>query len=119
LEVAPNNASGWNYLRGSVPPIIPFWYSSNSKVTNRVLDHFKRPYADHLEWARSVKSPAEPERPIMLATEFVADALSETKVKENLEHAIKLYEQLGEEIDPMRENYWNFKKREAEALITA
>lgn len=92
-------------------------FSTNWTCPDSVLDHFKRHYADHLEWARSVKSPAEPERPIMLAIEFIADALSETKVKESLQDAIKLYEQLGEEVDPMRENYWNFKKREAEALL--
>lgn len=55
----------------------------------------------------------------MLAVEFVADALSESKVEESLQDAIKLYERLGAEIDPMRENYWNFKKREAQALLSA
>lgn len=53
----------------------------------------------------------------MFAIEFVADALSETKIRENLQDAIKLYERLGEEIDPIRDNYWNFKKREAEASM--
>lgn len=82
-----------------------------------VLEHFKRPYADHLEWARSIKSPADPDAPVMLAVEFLADALSETKAEESVQEAIKLYEELGKEIDPMRENYWNFKKREAESLL--
>lgn len=84
-----------------------------------VLDHFKRPYSDHLEWARAIKSPTDPEAPVMFAVEFVADALSQSKAKESLEDAIKLYEQLGQEIDPMRENYWKFKKGEVEALMAA
>lgn len=87
-------------------------------ITGRVLDHFKRPYSDHLEWARAIKSPTEPEAPVIFAAEFVADALSESKAAESLQDAIKLYEQLGE-IDPMRENYWNFKKMEVEALMAA
>lgn len=53
----------------------------------------------------------------MLAVEFVADALTETKGKDNLQEAIKLYDQLGREIDVMRENFWRFKRRDAEALL--
>lgn len=77
------------------------------------------PFSEHLEWARAICSPADPEAPVMLAVEFTADALSETKVKESLQEAIKLYEQLASEIDPMRENYWHFKRRSAEAILAA
>ena len=55
----------------------------------------------------------------MLAVEFIADALSETREKESLQEAVKLYEQLAAEIDPMRDNYWHFKRRNAEAILAA
>lgn len=77
------------------------------------------PFADHLEWARTIRSPVDPEAPVMLAVEFVADALSETRAKESLQEAISLYEKLADEIDPMRDNYWHFKRRSAEATLAA
>jgi hypothetical protein len=86
-------------------------------VRYRVLDHFKRPYAEHLSWARELRSPADTEAPVALATEFAADALGQTKTEESVEEAIKLYQDLGKQIDPMREGYWNFKIREAQMQI--
>lgn len=97
LELAPNNPSAWNYLRG-------------------ILDRHSLPYAPFTQWARDLRSPADPtedrEGRVVLAVEFVADALAQ---QGNAADAVRAYEAL-KTLDAMRVNYWAQRQAMAEEV---
>lgn len=89
IEMAPNNPSAWNYLRGCVCAIQGERQCASQgcevalrlTVTYRrilgkpsIIDRFELSYSDHLEWAQMLQSPGDPTQAIPLALEFLADA---------------------------------------------
>ncbi|CAD6581680.1 MAG: CAAX geranylgeranyltransferase alpha subunit [Cyphobasidiales sp. Tagirdzhanova-0007] len=88
IDLAPNNPSAWNYLRG-------------------ILDHFSLSYLPHLQWAQRLRSPADCEAEVVLAMEFLADIFS---VSNEIAKVEEIYNALAKQADPMRKGYWNWKK---------
>ncbi|KAL1624903.1 CAAX geranylgeranyltransferase alpha subunit [Diplodia seriata] len=89
VKLAPQNQSPWNYLRGIV---------RHAKLPLSTLKEFAQQYA-------SVEKPDEVSS--SHALDLLADIYSEESSKEN---AAKAYDLLAERFDPIRENYWNYRK---------
>lgn len=96
LGLAPNNPSAWNYLRG-------------------VLELSSLPFSQHLSWAQALRSPADPDTPVALAVEFVADALAATE-DAKAEDVRALYDSLATDLDPMRKGYWEWRKQQCQLV---
>ncbi|KAB2568807.1 Protein farnesyltransferase/geranylgeranyltransferase type-1 subunit alpha [Lasiodiplodia theobromae] len=89
VELAPQNPSPWNYLRGIV---------RYAKLPLSTLKDFAEQYA-------SIEKPDEVSS--SHALDLLADIYSEESSKENAAKALDL---LAQRYDPIRENYWNYRK---------
>ena len=98
IWLAPQNQSPWNYLRGVL------------KLRGKGLAEqksFASEFAD-LEEADDVKSSH--------ALEFLVDVWIEENQREN---AVKALDLLATKYDPIRKNYWSYRKSELDEAVKA
>ncbi|XP_003383939.1 PREDICTED: protein farnesyltransferase/geranylgeranyltransferase type-1 subunit alpha-like [Amphimedon queenslandica] len=93
IKVAPNNESAWNYLTGILKG-------------GRISDH--EPVLKLIDSLRSQHVPS----PFLLSTmiDVYEEEVANGK-KESLEKAVKICEELGSKIDPVRKRYWEYTSR--------
>lgn len=112
ISLAPNNPSAWNYLRGVL--------ERSGRPFSEVKD-FVLPYAHPHNPASSgdlvdLENPPpskEADLPCPQAIEFVADIYESQGGSENVLKATELWKSLGNEHDPIRKKYWEYRIREA------
>jgi len=92
--MAPQNQAPWNYLRG-------------------VLRHAKLPASTLKEFALEF---APPERPEDIHSSHALDLLADIYAEEGdkKEEAAKVLDMLAQKYDPIRANYWKFRKAQLE-----
>ena len=91
IDEAPQNASAWNYLKGVLK-------KRGGQADVNGLEDFAKTYAD-LEDVEGVKSSH--------AMDFLAGIWADKGERENAEKALTL---LAERFDPIRKNYWEWRK---------
>lgn len=91
IELAPQNQSSWNYMRG-------------------VLTKAGRGVASEMDFAQQFVADAEDVRSSH-ALDLLADAYIEQGDKDK---AKEMWKQLAEKWDPVREGYWRWRIREAD-----
>jgi len=89
IAVAPQNQSPWNYLRGVLRK-----YGKGLEALKRFAEQF----AD-LEKEDEIKSSH--------ALDFLADVYAEKQERERSGKALEL---LARRYDPIRRNYWNYRR---------
>ncbi|KAH8829382.1 hypothetical protein DL96DRAFT_1668849 [Flagelloscypha sp. PMI_526] len=111
ISVAPNNASSWNYLRGVLDRTGTPYHSVKEFVELYTVNRYEGSDDDVLD----VSNPG-PQRgshlPAIPAVEFLADIL-EQEGGANIPKAIEIWKNLGNDLDKVRKNYWDFRIRDA------
>jgi len=93
IRVAPQNQSPWNYMRGLVRQA-----SGPATIPISSLKHFASEFAS-IEYPDEVRSSH--------ALDLLADIAEQDTRNED---AVKALELLADRYDPIRANYWNWRK---------
>lgn len=101
IELAPQNVSPWNYLRGIYELFL------NEKYDDEVIS-FASKFVGNFFELKEQKSAIDSS----FALEFLAHVYSKDTEKNTL--SIKAYDALSERYDPIRKSFWQYKKGELE-----
>lgn len=94
IRIAPQNQSPWNYIRGLIRQA-----SGPAKIQMSSLKRFASEFAS-IEYPDEVRSSH--------ALDLLADIFAEHD--SGNEDAVKALELLADRYDPIRANYWNWRK---------
>jgi len=94
IRVAPQNQSPWNYMRGLIRQA-----SGSAKIPISSLKRFASEFAS-IEYPDEVRSSH--------ALDLLVDIFAEHD--SGNEDAVKALELLADRYDPIRANYWNWRK---------
>lgn len=101
IELAPQNVSPWNYLRGIYELFL------NEKYDDEVIS-FASKFVGNFFESKEQTSAIDSS----FALEFLAHVYSKDTEKNTL--SIKAYDALSERYDPIRKSFWQYKKGELE-----